>query len=398
MNHAYPLVPLADILALDTSHIEQPEGKTYPKLSVRLYGKGVVIDAPADGSLLKMKRHQVATAGQVILSEIWGKKGAIGFVPPEGDGALCTSHFFLFDVKTDKVLPQYLQAIFTANYLEYQLNAEAKGTTGYAAVRPKHLLNARIPLPPLGEQRRIVARIEELGARIQSASDLRRQADSETDFLKLSAVSRLFLNPSGNGLTRIDETCEVRGGIQKSSARTPGANPRRYITVAHVQRNFIDVSDPRFFEVSDEELQRWRLRRGDVLVIEGNGSSEQIGRAALFRGELEDCVHQNHVIRVRPNPERLVPEYLNAYFNSLMGREQMLERSRTTSGLYNLSVGRIKEIEIPLCSLEAQRNIVTSAHQIQERVEALKKIQNETALGLDALMPSILSRAFRGEL
>src|SRR5437016_10800253 len=105
--------------------------RLYPKLSVKLYGKGVVLDAPADGATLKMKRHQLAKAGQVILSEIWGKKGAIGFVPPEGDGALCTSHFFLFDVCIDMLDARWLQAIFDADYLHEQLDAEAKGTTGY---------------------------------------------------------------------------------------------------------------------------------------------------------------------------------------------------------------------------------------------------------------------------
>src|SRR5436305_12127833 len=109
-----------------------------------------------------MRQHQISKSGQVILSEIWGKKGAIGFVPPEGDGALCTSHFFLFDVREDKLAPKWLQALFTANYLQTQLDAEAKGTTGYAAVRPKTLLACEIPLPPFAEQRRVVARIEEL--------------------------------------------------------------------------------------------------------------------------------------------------------------------------------------------------------------------------------------------
>src|SRR4029077_14338728 len=145
----WPMVPIREVLSPYQEYIEAPEAKEYPKLSVKLYGKGVVLDAPANGITLKMKRHQIAKSGQVILSEIWGKKGAIGFVPPEGDGALCTSHFFLFDVDRDKLVPGYLQAIFTANYLESQLGAEAKGTTGYAAVRPRHLLAARIPLPGL---------------------------------------------------------------------------------------------------------------------------------------------------------------------------------------------------------------------------------------------------------
>src|SRR5690606_6015842 len=94
----WPMVKLGEVLTLYAEYIGAPEPREYKKLSVKLYGKGVVLNAPANGAALKMKRHQIAKAGQVILSEIWGKKGAIGLVPPEGDGALCTSHFFLFDV------------------------------------------------------------------------------------------------------------------------------------------------------------------------------------------------------------------------------------------------------------------------------------------------------------
>ena len=117
----WPKVKLGDVLRHYQEYIEAPEPRMYPKLSVKLYGKGVALDTPADGLTLKMKRHQLAKTGQVILSEIWGKKGAIGFVPPEGDGALCTSHFFLFDIREDKLDRRWLQAIFDANYLQEQL-------------------------------------------------------------------------------------------------------------------------------------------------------------------------------------------------------------------------------------------------------------------------------------
>src|SRR6266699_162345 len=176
MKNKFPLAPLSEVLSQYQEYIQEPEVRIYPKLSVKLYGKGVVLDASVDGSTLKMRQHQIAKAGQVILSEIWGKKGAIGFVPPAGEGALCTSHFFLFDVRVDKLDPKWLQAIFDANYLQEQLDAEAKGTTGYAAVRPKILLACKIPLPPLADQRRVVARIEELADRINEACALRQHA------------------------------------------------------------------------------------------------------------------------------------------------------------------------------------------------------------------------------
>src|SRR6202048_2385570 len=128
MSRGFPMVPLGEVLAQCQEYIDNPETKAYPKLSVKLYGNGVVLDAPADGTSLKMKRHQIARSGQIILSEIWGKKGAIGFVPPEGDGALCTSHFFLFNVNRERLLSKWLEYIFKANYLQEQLDSEAKGT------------------------------------------------------------------------------------------------------------------------------------------------------------------------------------------------------------------------------------------------------------------------------
>jgi type I restriction enzyme S subunit len=154
-----PLVPLGNVLRQDTQYVRALEPRQYLKLSVKLYGRGVVLDSSADGGTVKMQKHQFARPGQVILSEIWAKKGAIGIVPPEGDGALCTSHFFLFDIDEAKALPEFIGWLLRGNYFEPQLNIEARGTTGYAAIRPRQFLATSIPLPPLDEQCRIVARI-----------------------------------------------------------------------------------------------------------------------------------------------------------------------------------------------------------------------------------------------
>ena len=220
---AWPKTQLGEVLTQHTEYIVAPEPRLYPKLSVKLYGKGVTPDTPADGALLKMQRHQLAKAGQVILSEIWGKKGAIGFVPPEGKGALCTSHFFLFDVNEARLDRRWLQAIFTANYLEEQLGADAKGTTGYAAVRPKTLLACEIPLPPLAEQRRIVARIEALAAKIAEARSLRQQAADEAEALIGARSTEIFREASRQGTAPLQSIAVLERG--KFSHR-PRNDPR----------------------------------------------------------------------------------------------------------------------------------------------------------------------------
>jgi len=162
---AWPKVVLGEVLKQDFQYLSEPEPRLYPKLSVKLYGRGVILDTPADGSSVKMRKHQLARVGQVILSEIWAKKGAIGIVPPEGSGALCTSHFFLFDIDESKVLHGYIGWLLRGNYFESQLNVEARGTTGYAAIRPKQFLATAIPLPSIPEQRAIVARLDALAAK-----------------------------------------------------------------------------------------------------------------------------------------------------------------------------------------------------------------------------------------
>lgn len=184
----YPRVPLTQVLRQDTEYITELEPRLYPKLSVKLYGRGVVLDEPTDGSTVKMTRHQLAKPGQVILSEIWAKKGAIGIVPPEGVSALVTSHFFLFEIDTSQLSPNWMFWLLSGNYFADKLDELAKGTTGYAAIRPKQFLALEIPLPALAEQHRIVTRIEELARRVEEARGLRREAVEQCDVLLRSII------------------------------------------------------------------------------------------------------------------------------------------------------------------------------------------------------------------
>ena len=250
--------------------------------------------------------------------------------------------------------------------------------------------------PPLAEQRQVVVRIEELSAQINEAHALRKQSIVEVEALTGASASKLFREFPER--LPVEAIAEVRGGIQKGPHRVAGANPVRYLTIAHVQRNRIRTDNPRYFEVSPEELDRWRLLSGDVLIIEGNGSPEQIGRTALFRGEIENCVHQNHIIRIRPNQQRVLPEFLNSFLNSPAGQDAVQGHSRTTSGLRTLSVGRIKAIPVSVPPLAEQRATVAYLDDLRTKTGDLEALQAETSVELNALMPSILDKAFRGEL
>jgi type I restriction enzyme S subunit len=391
----WPTVRLGEVLTHYTEYIEAPEPREYRKLSVKLYGKGVVLDRPADGVSLKMQRHQLAKAGQVILSEIWGKKGAIGFVPPEGEGALCTSHFFLFDVREEKMDRRWFQAIFDANYLQEQLDAEAKGTTGYAAVRPKILLACQIPLPPLAEQRRVVARIEELAAQIHEARNLRRQAGAEAEALSHSGAEAVFRRLRDKfGVKSVGDVCNT---ITDGDHNTPqfSDNGVRFIFVGNVSSGRLHFDNSK--RVSPEyfgTLKSHRLpERGDVLY---SAVGATLGIPAVVDCEEPFCF-QRHVAILKPDRQRVDSKFVW----HMLGSRTVFEKawaSTTGSAQPTVPLRAIRRLPIPVPTLPEQRRIVAELDALQAEVDVLKRFQAEAAAELDALLPAILDRAFKGEL
>jgi type I restriction enzyme S subunit len=401
MSGSWPLVPLREVLRQHQEYIEAPEPRLYPKLSVKLYGKGVYLDTPADGATMRMKRHQIAKTGQVILSEIWGKKGAIGFVPPGGDGALCTSHFFLFDVLQDRIEPGYLQAIFTANYLQDQLDAEAKGTTGYAAVRPNHLLSARIPLPSLEEQRRIVARVQELAAKIDEARGVRRQVVEETDALIQVTVRKLLAGVNAPVTQLSSWLDQNRDGIQTgpfgaqlgSGDFIESGVP--VLTIGNVQYSGLRLGNLKYVSAEKaRQLDRYAIGAGDILFARMG----TVGRCCVVPRDCEGWLINYHIIRVALDKPRVEPRYVHWTIRASSEVEAYLDekiRGATRQGVNSAIVGGLP-CRVP--PMTEQRRIVAYLDDLQAKVDSLKKPQAETAAELDAMLPSILDKAFKGEL
>ena len=398
MKSRFPKVALGEILTKSEEWITLKPDKGYREVTVRLWGRGVVQRREVAGAEIAATRRLVVRAQQFILSRIDARNGAFGLVPDSLDGAIVSSDFPVFAPNHLRILPAFLYWMSKTREFVGVCRAASEGTTNRVRLVEGRFLATEIALPPLEEQRRIVGRIEELAAKINKAQGLHREAAEGVEALYPAKASEIFPSRSSVVYVPLGELAEVRGGIQKGPHREPGRNPVRYVTVAHVQRNSLLLCDPRFFEVTPTELDRWRLEVGDVLIIEGNGSAEQIGRTALFRGEIENCVHQNHVIRIRPDRRRMDPEFLNAYLNSPPGQDEVHARSRTTSGLRNLSIGRIKEVTIPLPPLSEQDRIIADLSSLGERLDVLKQLRAEAMAELDALLPSVLDKAFKGEL
>lgn len=269
----------------------------------------------------------------------------------------------------------------------------------------------QFPLPPLAEQHRIVDRIESLFAKLDEAKEKAQAVVDSFETRKAAILHKAFTGEltakwreeHGVGMesweTReLAECFEIVSGIQKTPARSPKDNPVPYLTVANVYRGRIDLSDIRYFEVTSKEIEKLKLQDKDILIVEGNGSGNEIGRCAIWHNELPLCIHQNHIIRMRRKTADILPEYALHYLNSEAGKSIMRERSKTTAGLFNLSAGKIKTIPLPMASLDEQSEIIHLIDSLLEKEQQTKEAAEIVLDQIELMKKSIFARAFRGEL
>lgn len=397
----YPFVELHEVLRQDKNYVTELEPRMYPKLSVKLYGLGVVLDQPADGATVRMKRHQIAKAGQVILSEIWAKKGAIGIVPEEGTGALITSHFFLFDVQESKLHPEFMEWLLRANYFGDSLLSKARGTTGYAAIRPKQFLNMQIPLPSLEEQRRIVGRIEVLAGKVEEARRLRETAVKEAGLLLQSAKQTLF-DPEDMKAQHwtehsLGDIAEIRAGVTLGRTLSGRTIKIPYLRVANVQDGYLDLEEVKEVEIREDEFQKWQLQMGDILLTEG-GDWDKLGRGTVWEATIPNCIHQNHIFRVRIDQNEFEPYFLLALISSPYGKAYFQGASKQTTNLASINQRQLKAFTVFKPKYDEQLRIIGYLQDLQSKLASLQKLQESTQREIDALLPSILDKAFKGEL
>lgn len=378
---AWPKVPLGSVLTQDVQYLSEPEPRLYPKLSVKLYGRGVVLDTPADGSSVKMRKHQLARPGQIILSEIWAKKGAIGIVPPEGQGALCTSHFFLFDIDQSRALSGYVGWLLRGNYFEPQLNAEARGTTGYAAIRPKHFLATEIPLPPLSEQQAIVARLDALAEKT-------RQVEAHLDAVERDAEHLLALRfrdaiadaplrtmAEVAPIVRREQSIDLNGSYPELGIRSFGKG-----TFHKPPLTGGDVGTKRLYSIEPGDLLF-----SNVFAWEG--------AIAIAQPEDEGRFGSHRFITCQANPELTTAEFLRYYFLTDDGKLKIGEASPGGAGRNRtLGLEKLMAIEVPMPPLVVQK----SFDRLQAEVAALKTKHTTIREANAALLPATLERLFAG--
>ena len=331
------------------------------------------------------------------------------------------------------------------------------GTAGQLRVPPGFLNEATIPLPPLPEQRRIVAEIEKQFTRLDASIDALKRVQANLRRYRASVLKSacegnlvpteaelarsegpdyepadLLLDrilserraqwesqekrrgkykeptpPNTTDLPKLPEgwvwaslaqISDLKGGATKGRRYRPGEllTEVPYLRVANVQRGYLDLSEVKMIKVAQDVADQLELVPGDILFTEG-GDRDKLGRGWVWKGEIDRCIHQNHVFRARLLLSEMHPEFVSWWGNSF-GQAFFEQSGKQTTNLASINLSVLSGFPVPTPPLAEQRRIVA---EVERRLSVIQQTEAAVEANLtraERLRQSILKQAFSGKL
>ncbi|KQV35769.1 MULTISPECIES: restriction endonuclease subunit S [unclassified Rhizobium] len=357
------------------------------------------------------------------------------------------------------------------------------GTAGQKRVPTDYFANSPFPLPPLAEQHRIVAKVDELMALCDALEAARMERETKRDRLASASLARLntpdpetfredarfaldalpaltarpdqikqmrqtILNLAVRGklvpqdpadepaeellkrlmaaqsaacrdeslrarppvkklgrsdlwfdvpdewvLSSFDDLFVIVSGVTKGQKVSPSeAADAPYLRVANVQRGHLDLTVIKTISVRRSDIERYALREGDVLMTEG-GDWDKLGRAAIWRDEIPNCIHQNHIFRVRPPSADVSPAWIITYVNSHLGRAFFENASKQTTNLASINMTQLRACPFPLPPLAEQHRIVAKVDELMALCDQLESSLTHADETRKKLLDALLAEA-----
>lgn len=389
----WPSVPLGDVLTPVRREINVNPIDTYGLLGVRLDGRGPFLREEKQGSQISAKKLFQVKSGDFIYSRLFAWRGAFGIISNTLDDRFVSSEFPTFIPDRENVDGRFLKYWFRLPRVLHRVEADCTGSTPQTRNRfkEKFFLKLEIPLPPLDEQRKIVAKVERMAGKVEEARRLRDQIEREMKALSALSLSSMLAGT----LTPLGDVCvQITDGEHNTPTRVP-LPVVPLATAKNVRDGHLDLTTTDF--VSEETASRcWRRCKptdGDVLMVCVGATTGRVCRLV----EPPDMVLVRSVALLRPDQTKLLPDYLEYALKSSDLQIQIWDRVKQAAQPC-LYLNQMKMLEVPLPDLDTQRGIVRRIRSTEVALATIRKSQTGIQKKLDALLPSILDTAFKGEL
>ncbi len=399
MSKAGSLVPLDKILQLQRRWLKLNPTEMYTEIGIRSFGKGIFHKSPVLGASLGNKRVLQIQPGDIVFSNVFAWEGAVAVAGEAEAGKIGSHRFVTYTTIGDQCNIEYLRLFFCSQPGLEVLRKVSPGSAGRnRTLNIAQFAKQDIPLPPLEEQLRIVARVEELTGKIEEARSLKQQALEETMILIHSFARRVFEDYLESHITieKLVGRANLKNG--KSIRATEQPSEIKCMRLSAVRYGQIDCTDAKPVPMNKAEAEQYLAKPGDVFIVRGNGSKDLVGQAGVVTKFVEGTIFPDLFIRVPLNQNQILPSFFVAWWNNPLMRDKIKEVAKTTSGIWKINQGHIASLSIPVPPLPEQRRLVGYLDNLQAKVDEMKRLREQVITELDALLPSILDKAFKGEL
>ncbi|ONK12036.1 restriction endonuclease subunit S [Streptomyces sp. MP131-18] len=292
------------------------------------------------------------------------------------------------------VTPHWIAWCLRAFESDILRNCRKAGTT-VASLSTKALMNCEVPIAPPAEQRRIIEALEGHLSRLDASDSLLHSCNARTNSL-VTGTMAASLRQAHAQAVRLDEVAEVRLGRQRSPKNHSGDQMRSYLRAANVGWDGLRLGDVKKMNFSDTEAEIYRLHPGDILLTEASGSAGEVGKAAIWNGEINDCSFQNTLLRVRAS-EAVSPAYLHHFLRHEALRGAFRASTRGV-GIHHLGAAKLAAWPVPLPPPGEQSRIVRTIEETSFCVEKLRNTLQGASDRSRSLRKALLDRAFSGRL
>lgn len=368
--------------------------------------------------------------GDILVARMPEPLGRACIFPGVGQPAVTVVDVCIIRPNPQRARAEWLVSAINSPTFRASMSEFVRGTTRQRISR-KNLgtLRLRVPRPP--EQMRVEDTLRDIGKNERSATNHVRAAQRAVDGFRQAVLSAacsgrltadwreradssvvgtvavsdrrgelapLVETPDEWIWCRLSDIAELRGGVQKGARLKPGLITREvpYLRVANVQRGWLDLTEVKSIIVPESKVADLQLRPGDILFNEG-GDRDKLGRGWVWEGQLDECIHQNHVFRARLKQSDFEPRFFSWYGNTI-GSAYFVDQGKQTVNLASLNMSTLKALPVPIPSPAEQREIVRRVGRLLSGASEVAMRVENAGNRIGRSHHAVLAKASRGDL